>query len=513
MQVNPLDTRSTSQATAALVRVIAGNATALPVGELLRATVTRVGAGTAELLVNGQPLTVRGGGGDLQAGTSYLVRVPAGSAADVVEVVGRAAPTARITAGDAKALPVGELVPATVTRVSGGIAEVVVNGKPLTVQGADLQPGTAYLLRAPAGAAPNTVEVVARAPATGPRIVAGDVRVLPSGEPVPATVTRTGPGTTDVLVNGQPLTLRGVPDLQAGSVYLLRVPAGGLPGAVEVVGRVPPAIPDGAPPVVAVASAVLRNTRPPDAGALVGPLLGELAGLPTAAAPIGEAARAVLDILRGYLPDGRPPNAAELKALVETGGLVHEAKQARGETTPDLKGRLVELVQSADRLGLSEAVPAARTAFHAVEAQQALNVLAQSQNSPYVLQIPIPDGDAWKTVYLALEKDRAARTGPDGGGGFRVLMHVHLDAVGETWVEAGFAGDRFRAALYVDGADVRERFRSELPALRSALADAGFREVLLDVRPTADLTPPQRQRGAAMVAGLPESGHVLDMRA
>ncbi len=342
------------------------------------------------------------------------------------------------------------------------------------------------------------------------RIVAGAVTALPVGELIQATVTRVGAGTAEVLVNGQPLTLRGANDLQLGSVYLLRVAAGAAPETVEVVGRVP--TPDGPPQVVAVASAVLRNSRPPDLGSLVGPLLGELTQLLTRAEPLGEAARPTLNVLRSFLPEGRPPNAAELKALVEQGGLLHEAKQARHEGQVDLKGRLLDLVQTADRLGLAEVVPAARTAYQSVEAQQALNVLAQMHNSPYVLQVPIPDGAAWKTMYLAIAKERAARTEETSEGGVRVLMHVHLDEVGETWVDAGFAGDRFRAALYVDGEAMREQVRAALPGLRSELVVAGFREVLLDVRATTELTTALRQRGAAMVAGLPEEGHVLDTR-
>lgn len=284
-------------------------------------------------------------------------------------------------------------------------------------------------------------------------------------------------------------------------------------GELEVLPRVPASV-EGPHQIFAVASAVLRNSRPPEVAALIGPLQSELAALPTTTVPLSEIARSVLAVLRSFLPEGRPPNAVELRALVENGGLLHEAKLTRGgEPAADFKGRLIELLQTADRRGLSETVPTARTTFRNIVAQQAVNVLAQFQGAPYVLQIPVPNGADWTTVHLALEKDRSARTGPDTSGGFRLLLQVDLDEVGETWVEAGFAADRFRAVLYVDGDAVQERFQAALPSLRSELADAGFREVLLDIRPTADLTTGQRHRGAAMVAGLPESGHVLDTRA
>ncbi|VTT97891.1 unnamed protein product [Gemmataceae bacterium] len=351
------------------------------------------------------------------------------------------------------------------------------------------------------------------------------------------------------------------------------------------------------PPPTAVAAAVLRAAPPPNVPATLKPLLTELAALQvkdpaarTDPAPpaVRAAAAAVSETIRTLLPsDARPPNPAELRNLVENGGLHFEAKLARDATAlraepqpaapppgaaarpepepgprtdpaparpagdpatapaprtdphrvsaeqghgngspppghaghgpvgPDLKGDLLRLIQTVHDLGGAAAeVPVARTALNGIEVQQALNTLAQAQGTPYVLQVPFPDGDQLRTLHLALEPDRSAR--PDdrpGDGGFRLLMHVPLSDLGETWIDAGLVRNRFRAVLYLDQPETRDRVQAALPGLREELIAGGFDEVLLDVRPTRDLPAARRQQGAAMRSGRPGAGSVLDVRA
>ena len=54
--------------------------------------------------------------------------------------------------------------------------------------------------------------------------------------------------------------------------------------------------------------------------------------------------------------------------------------------------------------------------------------------------------------------------------------------------------------------------RAALPELRTELGADGFAEVLLDVRPTADLPKKTRERSSAMLAGRPASTSLLDVR-
>jgi hypothetical protein len=318
----------------------------------------------------------------------------------------------------------------------------------------------------------------------------------------------------------------------------------------------PPA--DGPKLTAEVATAILR-TPAPDLAATIRPLQTELAKLaappeshaqPPVPAAVREAAVAVRDLLSTFVPDEpRPLKPAELQQLVENGGLHYEAKLARivapeeppsapaaeeatrasapatsrdatpqaRELAPDLKGDLLRLLQAAQDLGGSAratVVPAAQAALSGIESQQAANALAQSANAPYAVQVPFPDGGQWRTLHLSLEpQNQPGRPDAERAGRFRVFMHVPLNDLGETWIDAGLAGDQFRATIYLDRAPVRDRVRAALPELATELRTDGFSEVLLDVRAAADLPDRHRREAAALQTGRPESVSVLDVRA
>src|SRR5262249_8055789 len=136
-------------------------------------------------------------------------------------------------------------------------------------------------------------------------------------------------------------------------------------------------------------------------------------------------------------------------------------------------------------------------------AQQATNVFAQNQGTPYILQIPFPDGGEWRTLHLAVEPDGNTRRDSKTSNGFRMLMHVPLTDLGETWIDAGLSGNNFRAILYLERPTAREQVRAELPALKEELMGDGFSEVLLDVRAVGELPARQKQQADAMRLGRP----------
>jgi uncharacterized protein (DUF736 family) len=175
----------------------------------------------------------------------------------------------------------------------------------------------------------------------------------------------------------------------------------------------------------------------------------------------------------------------------------------------------MRLLQAAQDIGTAATFPAARAALDGIEAQQAANVYAQAQGTPYVLQVPFPDAGTWRTLNLAVEPEqqRGRSASDDKPGGFRLLMHVPLADLGETWIDAGMSGDRFRAVVYLDSPTARDRVRAELPGLRDELQATGFSEVLLDVRPARDLPAKQLRQAAAMTAGRPSSVAVVDVQA
>ncbi len=513
--------------------------------------------------------------------------------------------TVRVLSGNLASLPVGTLVPATVTQVSQGQAVIVVNGQSLSVRTTgNLQPGQVLLLRSPPAnvSASQTLELLpagttaARAtlqagiPTTSPSAAPTNPPVTPSPQPAANTLGTSGgtagaasstaststspPGTAsgsstavtqsptpttslplarvDVLavlpdgrvriqIEGQEETATTAEQLLVGGKYVVQVER-------TAAGLMLSTAPDTPDLPTALSAAILRGTLPPDLGVALEPLLAELAELQTqhaniameASTTIQKAVVSVRDAVNAFLPsDGRPLSSTELQKLVADGGLHFEAKLARlvnensepvltgadshgegttpapGETSksPDLKEALLRLLEVAREFGSSLPVSAAKTALDGIEAQQAANVFAQAQGTPYILQVPFPDGGHWRTLHLAIQSDGGAQSQPGGSNSFRMLMHIPLTDLGETWIDAGLTGNNFRAVLYLDRASARESVRAELPGLRNELLSDGFSEVLLDVRPTSQLPAQQRKQAEAMQVGRSGSRSVVDVRA
>lgn len=305
-----------------------------------------------------------------------------------------------------------------------------------------------------------------------------------------------------VHIDGREALARSADPLRPGETYVLEVTP--TDGTVSL--RRPP---DGPDLPVAAAAALLREGGRPD---------GLTAAVKTLV--VDPAPEPVRDAARGVLPaPGHPPDAGRLRAFVEHGGLHHEAKLARqAEGTapaagPDLKAVLLRLVgESPAQDGEPPVLAAARAALAGIETWQAVNVIARERGGPYVLPVPVQDGDEWRTLHLAVEPDGRA-TGEPPGSRFRVLLHVELSGLGETWVEAAASDGRLTAVVYLNGETARDRARDGLADLGGALKAAGYDDVSLDVRPTSELPERQRRRGAAMAAGVPESVSILDVRA
>lgn len=470
--------------------------------------------------------------------------------ADIVSLTTAQASTSasvRIVAGNLSSVPLGALLQAVVTQVNPREATLDVSGQSVTVRPpTGLQTGAVLFLRVPNSAA-GTLEITA--PPRAPKPEALSVPTGSAQVKVVDILSTLPDGRAQVRIDGQeqtatardPLTQAQVP-LTPGNRVLLEV----TPTPAGAVLRAPaetPALP------TAVATAILAATPTNDLTAALKPLQTELAALVDAPAgkgeqplpaPVRDAATAVRETIRTLVPtEPRVPTASDLQNLASNGGILFEAKLARLANEPDptspvpaqqqsaqdvkaelkgdLKGDLLRLLQATREFGIAAQLPAARATLEGIEAQQATQTLAQATGTPYILQVPFPDRDQWRTLHLAVEPENQpgddAEGGENGTGRFRVLMHVPLSDLGETWIDAGLSGDRFRAAIYLDRADVRDRVRAALPELRSEFGADGFGEVLLDVRATADLPKKTRERSAAMLAGRPASTSLLDVRA
>jgi hypothetical protein len=435
--------------------------------------------------------------------------------------------TLRVTAGDVSQIQTGVVVAASVQAVRNGQAVLDLDGRAVTVRGAiALTPGDVLNVRV-AGGSSQMLELVAPQPKpqTGTSPPPTPAAPTPPRVAVADVIARLPDGQFQVSIDGGEAVARSQQPLTPGGRYVVQVettPTG-------TVLKPLPEAPDSPELAKAVATAILRTDRPPPIASNLPPLLRELEAVPpqpvaqTAAAEVKAAVRAITG------EPGQPPTADTLRAAVSDGGQQFEAKLARavapdeptdpGRTppasqpnaAPDLKGGLLKLLAAVPEF--AAALPASASVIDSIERQQAANVLAQQTGGPFVFQIPFPDGAHWRTLHLGVEPDRDGPTDDTGRPtGFRVMMHVPLTHLGETWVDAGSDGNTLRAVLYLSDAVARERLTSDLPDLQAELTSNGFATVLLDVRPASDLTDKQRRRANALQAELPEAGGVLDVR-
>ncbi len=517
-----------SAAVAHLFRLVAGDISHLPAGQTLPATVVKATAGETVLSLAGTQLTVKGTV-PANVGEVVNVRVQPGTK-PTVAVVGQEQTTPNPT-------PAGFAPFTTATppqRGGVGQADNPTAGTPLPTG-----EGSASAMHEPGVGPKNPAVHTAGSPlVTPPRRggvgVTGYRQPSPtSGPPVVVDVIAREPnGQLRVKIDGRETTATSPQPLQPGGRYVVqldRTPAG-------VVLR---PLPDSPQLPITVATAILRTDKPPPFGDSLPSLVKELttAGMSLPAPRAGsesvrgangdtkQAATQVKEMAVKLLPSpAEPPTAERIKQLVEDGGTHFEAKLARAADTTrpdrpdpptphtDLKSGLLSLARTVTNL--SAAFPAAAATLDGIERQQAVNVLSQQNGGMAVFQIPFPDGPHWRTLGLGIEPDRGSA--PDATGrptGFRVMMHVPLTTLGETWIDASAESNRLRAVLYVSDAAARDRVRGELSELRSELQAGGFGEVLLDVRPAADLTESQRRKANAIREGVPEGGGLLDVTA
>ncbi|QEL13333.1 flagellar hook-length control protein FliK [Limnoglobus roseus] len=352
--------------------------------------------------------------------------------------------------------------------------------------------------------------IAAQQSANVARLIGGDVGGLPVGALLSAVVSNVLNGATTLDVAGKQLTVRTALSLNIGDAVTVALSPNGqlevtrpTPIAASQTIRTTPVAVDS--PIATVGD-ILRQDKPPPLGESLPNLRTEIADQPRAAK-----VRTVLDSI---LPDTpRPTDAGQLESLVKDGGQFLEAKlerRAAGERInfgQDLKAVLTELVAAAPQL------VAARTTLDGIEYQQAANVLAQQSTGAFVVPVPFPDGTNWRTLHLAIEPDASGgESASERTDRFRLLMHVPLTELGETYIDASVDGDHLRAVLYLDSTTAREQVRPELAGLETELRASGFRDVLLDVRPASDLPDRRRQQANAMAAGRADTTSVVDVR-
>lgn len=555
MQITPADVGNTTSAqTAAVVnvRVLAGNLTAIPRGALLRATVTEVNPREATLNVNGQSLTIKPPPG-LESGAVLFVRVPK-SANGTLEIADppRAPKTPPQLAappepGQVKVVDVLAALPDGRVRVNidgqeqiatpsepfapGGrfVLEVTRTPNGITLRpatestGLPLEVATAILRSSPVLDIATTLKPLQ----TELKAIVEGAASVPLAVRAAATTVQ---ATLESLVPSEPRVL-AAPELQR------LVSNGGIQFEAKfarLIGEPVTADSARAPstlagPSASVAPAPVESLLKPGVAVTATGKPASVTETPTAAAPprIELAADMKAELVRNLIEratDASTPKAALARTVAGEGkGASTDASQpvtadvsrVQVETAlrGDLKGDLLRLLNTAQELGVASQVPAARAALVGIESQQATQTLAQATQTAYMLQVPFPDGGEWRTLQLSVEREVPPnQVDPERAGRFRMLMHVPLSELGDTWIDAGLSGRSFRAAIYLDRAEVRDRVAAALPELLAVLQADGFSEVLLDVRSTSALPASAKRQSAAMTAGHPASASLLDVR-
>jgi hypothetical protein len=209
--------------------------------------------------------------------------------------------------------------------------------------------------------------------------------------------------------------------------------------------------------------------------------------------------------LQNLLPaKGEAPTAEQVARFVREGGLQYEARLARlPEDAPretvrdvansDLKAQLLRLVNpqpGKPTESSTQPIPAAKLALDAIEIQQTLNSLAQTTQGTFQFHIPLAGPAQWLTMQLAVQPDAGSSEGQkfEGGSrGFNLMMHLELEDLGDTWIDARVNGKNLSAVLYLESESGRDLARAEAGELKTVLRQAGFESILLDVRATSDL--------------------------
>lgn len=524
----------TSLATATLTaRVERGDLAALPVGELLQAVVVKVEGGAATLLVQGREFVIRPSE-QMQPGTVWLLRRPLGESGQQVEYLASSAPSSSPGPPGHAARPITSTNRAETSPVAPQLSG---NTLPL----------------------PPALTAMVSTHSARPQLVEVQEQVSPQ------TYRITWFGQTILARSEQPLLPQHQHlvqfELRPDGLWLLR-PAETAQSprllAAALLSQLPPA--DLAPALADLHQTLMGRT-------LVASFPTVLEG--AAAEHVGPSADTTLRLLRdvqaaleSFWPSElRPLTAQQLRQLVENGGLLYEARLSSalsasppptdprsaslgaGGDAPgppiqalapnlehaaarhplvsnDLKGSLLRLIQSPSGGGEPTLQAAVLPALQSIVSLQAANILAGHQGTSYWLQVPFPDGSAWRTLYMAVQpeypfsvEDPAPRNKSSFSSTmqrFHILIHAPLDTLGNAWIDITLHGDRLHAVLYFEREVALQQALALQGELHQMLQDSDFTQIGIEFRSAADLPARHRQHAEAMRQVRPPSLHLVD---
>ena len=504
-------------------RVAGGDLAALPVGELLRAVVVRVETGSATLLVQGRELIIQPSH-PMKPGTVWLVRRPSPDPHPQVEYLAATADLASPTAsGPAARSPTSAssgTVPSTLPLPTGATSTLPATFAAMVTS----HPGLTLLVEVQDEVAPQTYRIQW----LGQTMLArSEQALIPQQQHLVQLELR-----SDGLWLTRPANNTQSPSYLAAA--LLR--------------HLPPA--DLAPALADLHQALAEWAFPGNSTSDPKTLGNQHAGSGETAV-LQRIQREIRAVLESFLPSKpQPLTAQQLQHFVENGGLMYEARlvaasdpnswtapkpappdtsqtHAPWNATPqdteipkDLKGSLLQLVQSLRGKSEPALQAAAVPALHNITTLQAVNVLASHQGMPYWLQVPFPEGSAWRTLYMAVQPDYPVFPGdistkgrsspPPSSQRFHILIHAPLDTIGNTWIDMTLQGDRLHAVLYFDHERTLQQAIVMQEELHQMLQASDFTQIGIEFRSAKDLPARHRQHTEAMRQGRPPSLHLVD---
>ncbi len=245
--------------------------------------------------------------------------------------------------------------------------------------------------------------------------------------------------------------------------------------------------------------------------------------------PVNSALPALENWLAASVSSGdKPVNGERLGQLIRQSGTGMETKllglsqQAAHHPAMlhDLKALMLQLsnVQSSHASHAEIIRVLTELAQHStarIETNQALNVLAQMHGDPIRFELPMLVGQQLVSVYMSVQQQyqSSSEEAEQGGGSeqsYSVLFALDLTGLGKMKVDASISDTSVHARIYADQAGVGQFIREHIQRLETRLQDLGYQEVFL----LAAQTPPdaEKQRSFDQLTSMaPSSLNLLDV--